>query len=133
MNSLLDNIASFSQRLAELPRRILSVLDVLTLRFEHRRLVQIAADEDAWYIHFAGQTTGPERIQDVLQRLAAGESPLAVLHASSIGDLDPEWQTLHHKNWCSDRATVAVWVVAFWTPVLLMAWMLVAHLASAIA
>ena len=128
MNSLPDTVSTCAQRFASLPRRILSILERLTLRLQHRHLVLLAAGQDAWYLHSAGQTSGPETIEDILERLAAGESPLAVLHASSIDESDPEWRILRHANWCADRATVAVWVITFWLLALLVAWMLVAQL-----
>ena len=129
MNSFLDTATSCARWLAAQPRRVLAVLDRCSLRSEYRHLWQMAAAQDAWYVQSAGEIIGPERTEDLLQRLAAGQSPLAVVHASAFEGADPEWQILRHESWCNDRATVAVWFIAFWTPaILLLAWPLAALL-----
>src|SRR4029453_16290177 len=99
MNSLLDSVSSAAQRFAAIPLRLLALLDYLGLKFEYRSLVKQSAAHNAWFVHREGETLGPETIEAILQRLAAGESNLAIIHASSLAEPDPEWQILSHHCW----------------------------------
>jgi hypothetical protein len=125
MNSLLDSVSSAAQRFAAIPLRLLALLDYLGLKFEYRSLVKQSAAHNAWFVHREGETFGPETIEAILQRLAAGESNLAIIHASSLAEPDPEWQILSHHCWRDDLPTAVVWVICFWMLAVLLGWMLI--------
>ena len=125
MNSLLDSVSSAAQRFAALPLRLLALLDYWGLKFEYRSLVKQSAAHNAWFVHREGETLGPETIEAVLQRLATGESSLAIIHASALAEPEPEWQMLSHQCWRDDLPTAVVWVVCFWMLAVLLGWMLI--------
>jgi hypothetical protein len=125
MNSSFDSVTSAGQRFAAWPLRLLVLLDYLALKFEYRNLVKQSAAHNAWFLHHDGEMIGPETIEAILQRLAAGESSLAIIHAASIGEADPKWQILYHQCWRDDRPTAVVWVVCFWTLAVLLGWTLI--------
>ena len=125
MNSSLDSVSSVAQRFAALPLRVLALLDYFGLKFEYRGLVKQAAAHNAWFVHREGETLGPEPIEAILQRLAAGESNLAIIHASALAEPDPEWQILSHQCWRDDLPTAVVWVVSFWMLAVLLGWLFI--------
>jgi hypothetical protein len=125
MNSSFDSVASAAQRFAALPLRVLALLDYLGLKFEYRRLVKESAAHNAWFVHREGEMVGPEKIEAILQRLAAGESNLAIIHASALAEPDSQWQILSHRCWRDDLPTAVVWVVCFWMLAVLLGWMLI--------
>ena len=125
MNSLLDSVSPVAQRFAAIPLRLLSLLDYVGLKFEHRSLVKQSAAHNAWFFHREGEMHGPETIEAILQRLATGESNLAIIHASCLAEPDPQWQVLSHQCWRDDRPTAVVWVICFWMLAVLLGWMLI--------
>jgi hypothetical protein len=125
MNSSLDSVSSAAQRFAALPLRLLALLDYLGLKSRYRSLVKQSAAHNAWFVHREGETLGPEPIEAILQRLAAGESNLAIIHASALAEPEPEWQILTHQCWRDDLPTAVVWVVGFWMLAVLLGWMLI--------
>ncbi|HZJ15870.1 MAG TPA: hypothetical protein VFD27_12525 [Chthoniobacteraceae bacterium] len=125
MNSSLDSVSEVAQRFAALPLRLLALLDYLGLKREYRTLVKQSAGHNAWFVHREGETLGPETIEAILERLAAGESSLAIVHASALAEPDPQWQILNHQSWRDDLPTAVVWVVCFWMLAVLLGWMLI--------
>jgi hypothetical protein len=125
MNSSFDSVSSAAQRFAALPLRLLALLDYLGLKFEYRSLVKQSAAHNAWFIHHEGETLGPETIEAILRRLAAGEANLVIIHASSLAEREPQWQILSHHCWRDDFPTAAVWVICFWMLAVLLGWMLI--------
>ena len=127
MDSIQTNLKSGSlgQKLSTPPLSLLAWLEMRALKMEYAAYVRQAAVDDAWYVHFEGATEGPQRFEDVLQRLIDGQSHLAILHASAVDEDAPSWRFLSYRSWSLNPVTSSLWIVSFWVLALLFGWVLV--------
>ena len=92
MNSLSEIVERGSPELSALPLSVLAWLEIQALKIEYAQLVRQSAAQDAWYLSSDGETSGPEKFAQILQRLIRGQAGLAILHESAVHEESPPWR-----------------------------------------